>query len=287
MRPDAKDIFIDVYRWHDLNPKKRPARGEDYWNTQRERMKDMWGGGTKEQSDNFRPMLGFLRKNAGRPWDKVWSEIKQHCDHRSIRSHHFMEHVKETVELHPVIIDKIAYYPARSQIKQLLDRDRIAKMDKIESTGNWPRFYVDQHGLLRLAPLRKWNTPKPKPITSIAIGKEEAYHLIDGCWFYIRYEVREERPKRVQFRMPKDGPPIEITEWRGKKSFVYETPDGRVFKTAEEAWKHATGNNLKARFLRRLVERIERPVAFRFVAVKRQLSAKEISKLRLPYARGA
>src|SRR5262245_51455346 len=57
----------------------------------------------KHFSDLIGPLQRFLHSNVGRPWDDVYSEMKQSLDSRKVTGRHIFEHVEWEVELHPVI----------------------------------------------------------------------------------------------------------------------------------------------------------------------------------------
>src|SRR5262245_58509288 len=47
----------------------------------------------KSFSDVLNPIRGALRKNVGRPWDKVYSEFCQYLDRRSVSGLHIFDHL--------------------------------------------------------------------------------------------------------------------------------------------------------------------------------------------------
>jgi hypothetical protein len=51
-----------------------------------------YGWNAKEFSDSLGPLRGYLRKQVGRPWDKVWSEIAATLDSRSLTGQHIFDH---------------------------------------------------------------------------------------------------------------------------------------------------------------------------------------------------
>ncbi len=62
-----------------------------------------WQGGKfsgKQFSDLIGPLRRYLRSNVGRPWDKVYSEMREHLDFRKTTGRHIFEHVQEEVKLH-------------------------------------------------------------------------------------------------------------------------------------------------------------------------------------------
>lgn len=59
-----------------------------------------YGWNAKEFSDLLGPLRRYLRKQVGRPWDKVWSEITRHLDSRSLSGQHIFDHIQWEVEQH-------------------------------------------------------------------------------------------------------------------------------------------------------------------------------------------
>jgi len=54
----------------------------------------------KNLTDVLNPLYGNLRKNVGRPWDKVFSEFCQVLDRRSMAGYHIWTHLMQVVETH-------------------------------------------------------------------------------------------------------------------------------------------------------------------------------------------
>jgi hypothetical protein len=59
-----------------------------------------YGWNAKEFSDLLGPLRRYLRKQVGRPWDKVWSEITRNLDSRSLSGQHIFDHIGWEVEQH-------------------------------------------------------------------------------------------------------------------------------------------------------------------------------------------
>jgi len=53
----------------------------------------------KNFSDLLGPLRGYLRKQVGRPWDDVYSELSQHLDRRSLSGRHIWGHVESDVSV--------------------------------------------------------------------------------------------------------------------------------------------------------------------------------------------
>lgn len=116
-------------------------------------------------NDRLSPLYGLLRKNCGRYWDDVWSEICTQADIRNVAGWHLRQHIETMVST------KIVYN------------------EKGEPTGPAPRrwykdireFYVDEHGILREThpgpPVvaNRRQHPQLKPGKGVS--------KINGCWF--------------------------------------------------------------------------------------------------------
>jgi hypothetical protein len=55
-------------------------------------------------NENLAPMKRFLLAQAGRPWDKVFSELSQGIDLRNTVQAHIFAHIEDFVALHPILV---------------------------------------------------------------------------------------------------------------------------------------------------------------------------------------
>jgi hypothetical protein len=67
----------------------------------------------KTFSDLLGPLRRYLRKQVGRPWDKVWSEITQSLDSRSLTGQHIFDHIRWEVEQEAWIAENGRVYRSR------------------------------------------------------------------------------------------------------------------------------------------------------------------------------
>ena len=83
----GRRLTTDEYDSDDHGPSRAPmARYRQYgWNA-------------KEFSDVLGPLRRYLRKQVGRPWDQVWSEITHTLDSRSLTGQHIFDHIRWEVE---------------------------------------------------------------------------------------------------------------------------------------------------------------------------------------------
>src|SRR5262249_21405018 len=61
------------------------------------RSKFMQEARTKYFSDQLSPLRRFLQSNIGRPWNKVYSEMREHLDARKTTGNHVFEHLEREV----------------------------------------------------------------------------------------------------------------------------------------------------------------------------------------------
>src|SRR5262245_18527130 len=56
-----------------------------------------YGYNAKEFSDLLGPLRRYMRKQVGRPCDKVWSELTRNLDSRSLTGQHIFDHIRSEV----------------------------------------------------------------------------------------------------------------------------------------------------------------------------------------------
>ena len=101
MRNDMHKVIVELPRGHSHNPYRHDGRTYRNLETTPSRigMKDGYYR-TKWFSDCLGPLVSFLEKRAGRPWNKVYSEICARLDLRSTVQRHLLEHVRDFVAVH-------------------------------------------------------------------------------------------------------------------------------------------------------------------------------------------
>lgn len=119
----------------------------------------MWyRGKTKSLNENLAPLRRFLERRVGRPWDSVWSELREFLSPKSAVQKHVFDHVLQYVEKNPVFKEGIPYHPdARGP-----NRDNFFPLSTYRCRG----FYVcPDTGLLKVAKIdhqRKAHAKKNK-----------------------------------------------------------------------------------------------------------------------------
>jgi hypothetical protein len=101
------------------------------------------GRGTKRLNENLAPLLRFLRRSVGRPWNAVHSEICAQISANSAVQKHVLDHVRQMVETNAVLIAGQPYEPIALGTR----RDRYLPI----CSRRMRAFYVCPHtGLLQL-----------------------------------------------------------------------------------------------------------------------------------------
>ena len=121
------------------------------------------GWNQRELNENLRPLYQFLRKSAGKPWNNVYSEIRQQIDPRRTVGFHVLQHVEEFVRRDVIVVGRVPYLQT--------------------SGAEFYGLYVDPRtGILRHHPYRK-RPPEPRGVDSV--------RWRDDIWF--KLEVLRKR----------------------------------------------------------------------------------------------
>jgi len=167
-RFNAGELYREHRRRANRNPEEAPAK-QGMRRPYVER---------KHFGEYFAPLVGFLRKNVGRPWDAVFSELSTSLSGGGTVVDHVKTHVlRDFVILNPQWHNGVACYPPG---RGLNFRDDPLPI----STRNNDGFYVDQRGILRRAKAARRKSRKPSPI-GITIDEHSAYYKIDAVWYRV------------------------------------------------------------------------------------------------------
>lgn len=140
MRPDMSRLIIEDGRCGNGGPKtcydKLTRRGEELENLpSRESMSRHRKQDNNSQGDRLKPLRRFLRDNVGRPWNKVFAEICEHADLRTIRGFHLRQHV----EMEVYTGGPLSRWLNRPTEEFLVDSFGILRINKERRRRRWPR----------------------------------------------------------------------------------------------------------------------------------------------------
>lgn len=136
-----------------------------------------WSSGNlKSFNENLNPLKRFLHGQIGRPWDKVYEELRKHIDPRSTIQNHILEHLWDYVKRDVILDEKdvpfcLSYWNG---------------YQPLYSDGPGYGLYVHPvSGLLCSAPRRpKYQKDGPDPNKFKANDGTECYRE-DGIWYRI------------------------------------------------------------------------------------------------------
>jgi hypothetical protein len=194
MREDMSKVVIERPRsGHSLPGYKTRLRirrydpEKDYEDTPKRvsgsRSKYVRAGETKYFSDFLSPLRRFLRTNVGRPWDKVYSEMRENLDDRKVTGRHVFEHVEMEVETHALIggdgeVYILGYKGCLQPIYGFYVDPRTRLLCWSDSRPPWK-----QHGKSKSV---------AQEINHVRLSANTCYVKMNGVWYFIEYRVFDE-----------------------------------------------------------------------------------------------
>lgn len=142
------------------------------------------GRGTKQQTDVLGPLVGYLRKHVGKPWNKVNADIHEHLKMTSMAQGHILDHID-----HMVVKDVILVKEGKREVPYTSD----GRYEIRTSNDKWRThhgFYVcPKSGLLKLSPVRNYRgyRNRPRPVKKIG---ERTFKEQDGIWYEIWLDAK-------------------------------------------------------------------------------------------------
>lgn len=149
------------------------------------------GGGTKELNENLNPLYRWLDKQVNRPWDKVYSELRQRIDVRSAVQLHIMEHLWDRVERDVEIVDG------------------VARMKTDSWNGRWRsgQLYVNpETGILCKAKIKSKSKGSKQDPRVTKIDDRTFLCQIKGIWYEVTYSYPPPKSPSRNRVWGKNGP---------------------------------------------------------------------------------
>src|SRR5580704_2883348 len=141
----------------------------------------------KYLNENLAPLKRYLIGQAGRPWDKVYSEICRIIDTRSAIGLYVLQHVEDFIA-----------------VDTFIENGKVCER-KWRCAMEVHGLYVHPvTGIIRLAK-RRTTQPKRAELDLVAVNELLEFEKIDGLWFQMEYRPRNpeegpEMPRRVLIR---------------------------------------------------------------------------------------
>jgi hypothetical protein len=158
LRKDLQKLLCEQERNGSSRRHKEVRRSKDFavdpneFSAGRESMTKRYTvkGINKEFSENFAPLWGIIRKNANRPWDKVFSELNEVFDMRNHVNAHILVHLWQFVERETYIGDD----------GKVWVRGRYNGDQQLESSGSEYYIHPITGLLLRNKAYKSWKASK-------------------------------------------------------------------------------------------------------------------------------
>ena len=130
----------------------------------------------KELNENLAPLRRYLMGQIGRPWRKVYGEIRQSIDARSAIGLHVLQHLEDFVSVHTTLEDGV-----------------VVSARRWCGRGPVSGLYVHPvSGLLRFSKYKpSWFTRghDERELNLVRVAANLEYAKIDGHWYRIEYEM--------------------------------------------------------------------------------------------------
>ncbi len=181
MREDMHKVIVEHPRAPGGKTARNVRRGKDKFNPQKDpdsylspstRRKVLYRD-YKTFRDYLNPLRRYIEAQCGRPWRKVYSEIRKQFGDNSTLSDHLREHIRMEVCTDLDAIEERLALPPKTTPYLSFNRRSTA----------WTRFYVDRHGLLKEWPERQY--VKRETVPEFYQDMQHAnlrYYMIAGCW---------------------------------------------------------------------------------------------------------
>ncbi len=125
---------------------------------------------TKSLNENLAPLQRYLERQVGRPWDKVYSEMRAEISFDNVVQKHVLAHLHQLIELRPQIVDGVVY------------REDGWPLTQRRHGG---RLYVDpKSGIIKKPRVRR-HAQITKRDDFASLGTSACLLRIDGTWWHI------------------------------------------------------------------------------------------------------
>lgn len=188
MRADMAKVITERPRVGGGRTESPAYRDEVHWGRLREQGREdesparegiaglKWSANRKYFTDFLAPVVGFLRKHVGRPWDDVWSELCTALDGGSTTQRHVLEHVRR---------DFVVLHTRAGDDGEVL-----------RATGEplVSRWGLRRHGLFYVCPrtrelrhLPPTKRARNRSRVTPQVDIDEPLQRIDGVWFAVEF----------------------------------------------------------------------------------------------------
>ncbi len=140
------------------------------------------GHGTKNFNEYFAPFYRWLKKQVGRPWDNVYSDIRERLDPNSTVQMHVMQHLWGWVERYVKLEDgELVLYTKYSR------PEKLSEMKGYYNSGEYDLLYIHPVTKLFCKQTIKKREEKPKEIFVYEESKQVFLCKLKGIWYRVTW----------------------------------------------------------------------------------------------------
>jgi hypothetical protein len=183
MREDMDKVIVERPRYgsrarsHKKGYRKQRQKSELADLPKREPMPGRWRGMGKCFNEHLGPMRRFLRSRVGRPWDKVYQELREHVSFDNVVQKHVLTHVNDFVHRHVDIVD------GKPTIKPGAEWSRTLRVGDM--------YVCPRSGLLNVVRSPRQNSNSPQIVHFEPMVQ---YHWRDNAWWEVRLRKPPDDP---------------------------------------------------------------------------------------------
>lgn len=182
MRKDMPKVIVERPRRGGRKSKGRlhesHADVDEDTHEKRARMKPSRHGDFKELNENLAPLMRFLQTQVGRPWDKIYSEIREHLSPKNAVQMHIMQHLVHLVYTDAKRFEDGKYYSLSYTWKPTGPHELHEGSLFVDAHGTLRRYRAKFAGVRRH--WRRKDTEAPKNEVEI---KGKKYQKVHGLWY--------------------------------------------------------------------------------------------------------
>lgn len=139
----------------------------------------IYGWSAKEFSDFLEPIKGFLKKNAGRPWNKISSELSALIPKDSTTNIHVWTHINQYVEADPMFFDGRVYRRSQGSVRSPYGLSELRPGE----------FFVSEHGIMLVYRKKRSLKPPPSAERCEMTNPVQGYVKFGGQWYDVEFRV--------------------------------------------------------------------------------------------------
>lgn len=134
---------------------------------------------SKSLNENLSPLFRFLEKSVGRPWDEVYSEVREHLRMDSAVQLHVVQHLKWTIIEDTYIGEDGHVYSVQRNVY------RSGALDIPDPYARHTYYVHPETKLLCRQPKMNKKVWRTKETTVLPLSKYRQFRLINGKWMVV------------------------------------------------------------------------------------------------------